>query len=411
MTDSLDMLLNMRQPSAGRRAVPPPAASPARSPSRGDYGGSSSASGGSGVGSSFSYGGASRPSVSTASLAPYASQGQRKDSGYGSSSTPTHPSRVGSASASGSASGLSASPSFDRPAHSPSASPKGNADAYAYGHAYGSNHNDNARSGYQQQQQAQSQQSQQSQPQSHYSEPASPVNWGHFKAVAAKQRVGSAHASQTAGASNGPNHAAAGLSDAYVSSQQRAAPAAAAPASPSPSQPSALHTRDANKRADSDSTVIGGAVIFPLKAAPRVDTAGAAAAPSTSGGLTPLKRNPFASPTAASAAAAAAPNASPFATATSGFTRPAPLGSPTAAASGGADGAGAGSAVRAVQTFSCPDCGRSFKRGSLMKHQKVCKKVFKQKREQFDSAKVRTQGLTQGDDEESQWPNTHTLAW
>ncbi|CAE7457839.1 zc2hc1a [Symbiodinium pilosum] len=34
----------------------------------------------------------------------------------------------------------------------------------------------------------------------------------------------------------------------------------------------------------------------------------------------------------------------------------------------------------------CPDCGRSFKAESLEKHKKICKKVFQQKRKQFNSA-------------------------
>ncbi|CAJ1382035.1 unnamed protein product [Effrenium voratum] len=33
----------------------------------------------------------------------------------------------------------------------------------------------------------------------------------------------------------------------------------------------------------------------------------------------------------------------------------------------------------------CPDCGRSFKAESLEKHKKICKKVFQQKRKQFNS--------------------------
>lgn len=34
----------------------------------------------------------------------------------------------------------------------------------------------------------------------------------------------------------------------------------------------------------------------------------------------------------------------------------------------------------------CPDCGRKFKEESLEKHTKICKKVFQQKRKQFNSA-------------------------
>ncbi|CAE7492272.1 ZC2HC1B [Symbiodinium microadriaticum] len=34
----------------------------------------------------------------------------------------------------------------------------------------------------------------------------------------------------------------------------------------------------------------------------------------------------------------------------------------------------------------CPDCGRSFKADSLERHKKICKKVFQQKRKQFNSA-------------------------
>jgi hypothetical protein len=53
--------------------------------------------------------------------------------------------------------------------------------------------------------------------------------------------------------------------------------------------------------------------------------------------------------------------------------------------------ASGGTTVRALPTFSCADCGRNFKRGSLMKHQKVCKKVFRTKRAAFDSSLGRTQ--------------------
>lgn len=34
----------------------------------------------------------------------------------------------------------------------------------------------------------------------------------------------------------------------------------------------------------------------------------------------------------------------------------------------------------------CPDCGRSFKADSLERHKQICKKVFQQKRKQFNSA-------------------------
>ena len=37
----------------------------------------------------------------------------------------------------------------------------------------------------------------------------------------------------------------------------------------------------------------------------------------------------------------------------------------------------------------CPDCGRSFKASSLEKHKTICKKVFQQKRKQFNSAASR----------------------
>jgi len=41
----------------------------------------------------------------------------------------------------------------------------------------------------------------------------------------------------------------------------------------------------------------------------------------------------------------------------------------------------------------CPDCGRSFNRESLTRHIKICKKVFVQKRKQFNSAQARLDGF------------------
>lgn len=194
-----------------------------------------------------------------------------------------------------------------------------------------------------------------------------PVNWSAFKA----KRAGSASAvSQSAAASNqnlpkepfvptGPKSAAAGLSVDYI---KAATPAEAALAP------------------KSDSTVIEGAAVFPI----RSPTA-ASAAPETGA---PIRRNPWATPATASADALGAPPAA---------LRPISVvrGSPVSAAAAAAAGEGG---VRAIQTFSCPDCRRNFKRGSLMKHQKVCKKVFSSKRGPFDSAKMRTQDLAKYQD-------------
>ena len=40
-------------------------------------------------------------------------------------------------------------------------------------------------------------------------------------------------------------------------------------------------------------------------------------------------------------------------------------------------------------TYPCPDCGRSFNQQALMKHKKICKKVFQKKRKAFDMTKQR----------------------
>lgn len=43
----------------------------------------------------------------------------------------------------------------------------------------------------------------------------------------------------------------------------------------------------------------------------------------------------------------------------------------------------------------CPTCGRKFVAEALMKHQKICKKVFVQKRKVFDVKKVRQEAIMQ----------------
>lgn len=43
--------------------------------------------------------------------------------------------------------------------------------------------------------------------------------------------------------------------------------------------------------------------------------------------------------------------------------------------------------------IECPTCGRKFVEEALMRHQKVCKKVFVQKRKVFDVKKVREEAI------------------
>jgi hypothetical protein len=230
-------------------------------------------------------------------------------------------------------------------------------------------------------------QQQQQQPQQSLTSPSSSsggaVDWAAFKANKTA-RVGSAHAtvsgaSATAASaasfipSNGPKSAAAGLSDQCLAAAAAAQQLRHQP-QPQPQQSPAQSLQ--KKDVKTDDTVISGAVIAPLKSAQ----------PQQAQLSTPVKRNPFASAPAGSPVAA-----SPFATASSTLSRPGGLAaSPTAAAAVIESGGG----VRAVVTVPCPDCGRNFKRGSLMKHAKVCKKVFgAPSRAQFDSAKVRAQAL------------------
>ena len=167
-----------------------------------------------------------------------------------------------------------------------------------------------------------------------------PVNWSALKA----KRVGSASA-------NAANNATTAGS---------VAPSAA------PTTASTPLASPAKTKLGEESTVIDGSIIFPVRPQSQAQPH-----------MTPVdvtaKRNLFASPAGSPAAA--------------GVGRPAPVSSPTAAV------AGDGTAVRQVQTFSCPDCRRNFKRGSLLKHQKVCKKVFQSKRGPFDSSKARTSDL------------------
>lgn len=189
-----------------------------------------------------------------------------------------------------------------------------------------------------------------------------PVNWAALKA----KRIGSASA-------NAPS-AAAAAAPVTGRTQIGAQSAAADAYVKSPSVAASLPSTSTST--SGDDTVINGAAIFGVRASPPPSLKPAE--------LTPIKRNPLSSPTGS-------PASSPFATATSTFTRPAPLGSP-AGSPKAADGGGA-TGVRQVQTFSCPDCRRNFKRGSLLKHQKICKKVFQTKRGPFDSTKARTQDL------------------
>ena len=39
--------------------------------------------------------------------------------------------------------------------------------------------------------------------------------------------------------------------------------------------------------------------------------------------------------------------------------------------------------------FPCKECGRSVVKESLQRHQKICKKIFINKRKEFNSAKQR----------------------
>jgi len=45
--------------------------------------------------------------------------------------------------------------------------------------------------------------------------------------------------------------------------------------------------------------------------------------------------------------------------------------------------------VSSEQLYPCKDCGRTFREEVIKKHEKICKKVFKQKRKQFDTKKKR----------------------
>ena len=155
-------------------------------------------------------------------------------------------------------------------------------------------------------------------------------------------------------------------------------------------------------------------MIAPLMKAAPAQPSGAGANFAAPASLTAMKRS--VAPSSSSASLSGSPPSgssfSPFATATSSLSQPVQVVAASAAthksmlAGSAAQPAGAGAgpagadAARAIQTFSCPDCGRSFKRGSLMKHQRICKKVFKQKREQFDSGKARTHDLVVGEEDE-----------
>ncbi len=45
------------------------------------------------------------------------------------------------------------------------------------------------------------------------------------------------------------------------------------------------------------------------------------------------------------------------------------------------------------ERIECPTCGRKFVEEALVRHQKVCKKVFVQKRKVFDVKKVREEAI------------------
>jgi hypothetical protein len=213
-----------------------------------------------------------------------------------------------------------------------------------------------------------------------------PVNWSSFKAKQQQQRAGSANTispkasndvNKTPFVQTGPKSAAAGLCDIYVKSQ----------------------SQETKPWPRPDDTVIEGAVIFPLRSptTPKIDDSQSA-----------MKRNPFSTPAVTSIPTRPGLNTAP------GPVRAAPV-SAVAPAVPGEQPMG-----RCQPVFSCPDCGRSFKRGSLIKHQKICKKVFKQKREVFDSSKLRTQEISaaiidgeeyeeeecEGDDEAAARPRT-----
>jgi hypothetical protein len=46
-----------------------------------------------------------------------------------------------------------------------------------------------------------------------------------------------------------------------------------------------------------------------------------------------------------------------------------------------------------MERVECPTCGRKFVEEALVRHQKVCKKVFVQKRKVFDIKKVRQEAI------------------
>jgi len=51
---------------------------------------------------------------------------------------------------------------------------------------------------------------------------------------------------------------------------------------------------------------------------------------------------------------------------------------------------------RAANLLECPDCSRKFKRQAFIVHQKSCRSVFGEKREQFDSSEKRLEGISDG---------------
>jgi len=357
MSDSLDMLLSgaARAPTMGRRAVVAPSPTSAR-------------------GGSFASSAATPMSPSSAASPAYAYG--RKESYSGAPSMSPVSARGGAPDYS---SGYGYAPA--KPSPPPSAYDKA-PQSNGYGGGYDKTDYRSAQS-YEQNKSSQQPQQQQQQPlsqglSSHVNGSSSggSVDWAAFKAN--KQRIGSASATVTAqqpatsfAPSNGPKSAAAGLSDQYLASRA----AAQAQQQQQQQQPQSTPASSPQKEVKTDDTVISGAVIAPLK----IGGPQSQQTPQAS----PVKRNPFASPPAGSPVAA-----SPFATASSGLTRSNALSSPTAAA-----GLPEGVGVRQVVTVPCPDCGRNFKRGSLMKHAKVCKKVFGATRTQFDSSKARTQAL------------------
>ncbi len=52
-----------------------------------------------------------------------------------------------------------------------------------------------------------------------------------------------------------------------------------------------------------------------------------------------------------------------------------------------------GADVEDGERIECPTCGRKFIEEALMKHKKICKKVFVQKRKVFDVKKVREEAI------------------